>query len=587
VLLAGVLVACLAPMLVGLGARDSTHTMENVAVVVSQETWLRWHDGEPLAWLVTFNDSRPRVEKPPFLTWLHFIGWADLDPDTAEPVRLIHRARLVAVLLGLLMLASIFWLGVTLADVRLGVIAALVAGSTVFFERQARTASYDIHFAAWATLAVAGALWAMKPRGEPPSAGRAWLGWIVCALATSASVMTKNPLALALVVVPIAGAAAVLPGRRRNAGLGLLLTGVVTLATAGSWYLYVSVVHEDALRTLRGEFSRPVTDVQPFYYYAGLLLLVFPWTPWLVAGLVHPFAAGAAGHRRARLVAWMWFVLVFLLFSAFGTKQQRYILPVVPAVGLLIGAVWLDHDRASEEGAPVHPSRTLLTTHWVILLVTSFVGPFLAIQESVVAGLSEWQDAILRNLREAGREDGVLWRWVSATEWPSAPLMGAIPAWAGVVVTAVLLCLAVAAMIVHRRGHPFRSGVLSAVWTLVLLGVVWESYGRAPSARHPLRAHAEEFALRAGTAPVHQVRPPDSAGARHWLNEEFRIYYGRRVRPVADEDVAALLRDTPGRVVLLAYDRPKVERMMLDAGLADRGLVQVDRTERLRVWVRE
>ena len=43
------LLLCLPVILMDLGGRDSTHTMENVALVTSQETWQRVHEGEPLA----------------------------------------------------------------------------------------------------------------------------------------------------------------------------------------------------------------------------------------------------------------------------------------------------------------------------------------------------------------------------------------------------------------------------------------------------------------------------------------------------------------------------------------------------------
>ncbi|MEP0762465.1 MAG: hypothetical protein HRF48_06970, partial [Chloroflexota bacterium] len=163
--LALVLLACLPPMLVDLAKRDSTHTMENIALLSAQETWLRqqgYYDlpADPNAWVMPTRNGSPRVTKPPMLVWLNLLAWWDLDPYTASVDLVTYRARLVAVGMALILIASTFWAGLTLADRRLAVLAALAAGSMWFLQRQGRTASYDIHLAAWSSLAMAAGLWA-------------------------------------------------------------------------------------------------------------------------------------------------------------------------------------------------------------------------------------------------------------------------------------------------------------------------------------------------------------------------------------------------------------------------------------------
>src|SRR5436190_15066352 len=235
------LLVCLPLLLIDLTTCECTHTMENVAVLVSQETWLRLHQGDRGAWLMTYKDDRPRIEKPPMTTWLNFIAWADLTPETASPTQLINRARIVSVVLGMVLLVSVFWMGQTLWDTRLAVTATLVVGSMFFFQRQARWGSYDIHYVAWMTASMAAGLWAIQPSGQPLSRGRKALGWGISAITLAFAILSKSPLPLAIVVIALGSTVAVMPsdGRRRwQSALWLVAAIAIACAVSGSWYIY-------------------------------------------------------------------------------------------------------------------------------------------------------------------------------------------------------------------------------------------------------------------------------------------------------------------------------------------------------------
>ncbi|MCG8510549.1 MAG: glycosyltransferase family 39 protein, partial [Rhodospirillales bacterium] len=206
-LLLAVLAICLPAMLVDLAARDSTHTMENIAVLSAQETWLRqvgYKDIEaaPDAWLMPTRNGEPRVTKPPMYVWTTVLGWIGLDPDTATAEQIIWRARFVSVVMGVVLIASIFWMGLSLEGRRLAVVAALAAGAMWFVQRQARTASYDIHMTAWVALSLAGALWAMKPLRRKAHWRRQVVGWGAAAFGLFMGFMSKQ-LALVVMVLPL------------------------------------------------------------------------------------------------------------------------------------------------------------------------------------------------------------------------------------------------------------------------------------------------------------------------------------------------------------------------------------------------
>jgi 4-amino-4-deoxy-L-arabinose transferase-like glycosyltransferase len=561
-----ILIACGLSISSGLGARDSTHTMENVSMVVAQETWLRQYAGEEQAWLVTSNDFAKRFEKPPLLTWLHFIAWADLDPDAAPPHQLLVRARIVAVALGLLLVLGVYWLGATLGDLRLAILAALIAGAMMFLQRQSRTASYDIHFVSWLTLAVAASLWAVDPRGEPPSFSRRCAGALLGGLFLGCSILSKNPLPIALYVLPMT-AAILLFADRRMATIRIMLGALfVSILIAAPWYVYVLTSNEEALDVLRREFRQPRApkDTGELYYYLNIFLLVVPWTHWLIAGMIHPFTRRARAERATLLAPLFWLVALVVLFTIPEAKQQRYILPVVPAAALLAAAVWIDHDDLARAMERNHGARMLARIHWSVLLFISLAfAPFLAAQTGIMTTIAGW------GITDEIKPEAV----VGTLHWLSA-----------ILVTLILTAITISGIILHRRGAPFLAGVMSAVWALVFLGVYWHCYGSAPSAIHPMRAPTEQLAVELDDGPLLSLRMTESEESWYKLNEEFRFYFGRLIRHVTPDTIAEQLAHADPCVYVIAPDKPKQNRLLSNYGMEPIRMVDTDKHEQQQLW---
>src|SRR5439155_4782170 len=124
-------------------------------------------------------------------------------------------------------------------------------------------------------------------------------------------IMSKDPLPLAIVAPALASTVAVMPGdksRRWRAARWLIGAMVIASAISGLWYVYALSVVPSAVQRLRNEFVPVRGDVQVWYYYcAGLLGLVVPWTIWLIGGLVQPFTREWRSERRILLIPWFWF----------------------------------------------------------------------------------------------------------------------------------------------------------------------------------------------------------------------------------------------------------------------------------------
>jgi 4-amino-4-deoxy-L-arabinose transferase-like glycosyltransferase len=517
------LALCAPPLFVGLRHRPSTHTMEHIALLSSQETWIRQHAGEGRAWLMPTNNGIARIVKPPMLVWLNLAAWTDLKPGAATPEALLFRARLISIATGLAMIAGIFWLGRTLGDLRLAVLSALSAGAMLFLQRQMRTASYDIEFTAWATLAVAAGTWALAPLESALNRGRRLAGWLLAGLFMACSWMTKNPLALVLAAPPLLASVILLPRHGRRDWTGLLIAMGACLLLVAPWHLYAIIAIDDALATLLREFKQPRgDDAQPPYYYFGVFGLVFPFCFLLIAGLYHPFdwawkdfaPPDPRTARRIRLVPFIWFLLIFAFFSVAEAKQQRYILPIIAPAALLIGRVWCDHGLVLRRAPERIRVAWISGPHWFMLTLVS-----VAIALVGVAGLAGWR---LPPDVEAG-----------------LPLHNE----QALALGGVLIVVAATGWRLHQKHRAEAAGLITAAWSLIAAAPFWFGYSRQPTAFdatiHAAQSLREELAGETLWYP--SVFPIDLA-----CEEEFRFYYGDFIRP-ADR---ARLADATTRYVL-------------------------------------
>jgi 4-amino-4-deoxy-L-arabinose transferase-like glycosyltransferase len=116
------------------------------------------------------------------------------------------------------------------------------------------------------------------------------------------------------------------------------------LAITAPWFIWVSIVnrdfaqfffiHEHWDRFFKTEHRR--TGV--WYYFVPILLAgILPWTFAMFGGLPTMWRREPIEGFQPRRFLLVWCVLVFLFFSVSQSKLPSYILPIFPALALLIG----------------------------------------------------------------------------------------------------------------------------------------------------------------------------------------------------------------------------------------------------------
>jgi len=117
---------------------------------------------------------------------------------------------------------------------------------------------------------------------------------------------------------------------------------LIYLALVAPWYIMVSLRGEYAQNLIVvTNFSRYFKEwahVRPFYYYLSTTPPYFlPWFFFLPGALYLCFSQRTREDRKQLLFLFVWVVGLFIFFSLSKTKRSEYLLPIFPAMALLVG----------------------------------------------------------------------------------------------------------------------------------------------------------------------------------------------------------------------------------------------------------
>lgn len=280
-------------------------------------------------WLTPRLNGIKYFEKPALQYWA-----------TAAAFELFGRhewtARLWPALTGFLGILLAWFAGRRLFGAEAGLLAAATLASSLLYLAIGHFNTLDMGLAFFLEAAVFGFLLAQ-------SGQRRWMlvAWAALALA----VLTKGIVALVLTGGTLALHSLLTrdfsPWRRFEFARGLPLF----LLIAAPWFVAVSLANPEFAHFffIHEHFERFLTKVhhryQPAWYFVPVLLLgALPWTTLALQSLARAWRGDEAksGFAARRFLA-LWCVVVFAFFSVSDSKLASYILPLFPALALLLG----------------------------------------------------------------------------------------------------------------------------------------------------------------------------------------------------------------------------------------------------------
>ena len=250
-------------------------------------------------------------------------------------------ARLWSALTGFLGVLLVLHFGNRVFGPPVGGLAAAILAGSLWWAIIGHINTLDMGVSFFMSLAVLGAALGQR---DDASVRERW-GWMHAAWAAAALALLSKGL-IGIVLPAGAFALYVLVQRdwKRLARLHLATGLLLFLAIATPWFVAVSAANDEFVRFffIQEHFERFLTKAhgryQPAWYFMPILLIGFsPWIVALVPALARAWREGPVSAFRPARFLLIWSAMVFAFFSLSSSKLPSYILPIFPALAVLVG----------------------------------------------------------------------------------------------------------------------------------------------------------------------------------------------------------------------------------------------------------
>lgn len=326
-------------------------------------------------WIVPTLQGEPYLDKPPLMYWLVMLSYS-LFGYHDWAARLIPALAMQATVL------ATYLLGRRLVGNRSAFWGALLLTVSPIFLGIGRLLVLDGLLTLWVTIALLAGY---------RSASDRWS--LIAAFACGLGVLTKGPVAVVLVVVPLLTERWLRSVQASRLHYGLRFGAVIAIVSL-PWYAAVCWQRPEFVRYFLWQhnverFMDPFDHIRPVWFYVPIVLFGMLPTLLLARPLLRFMTSTQPDGINARcpamgylLLAGLWCVF---FFSLAGSKLPTYILPAFPPLCLVLGCF------VARTGW--HRSRWLIglvTACWLLLACSHYVlVPAYAQQKSPASDLDE------------------------------------------------------------------------------------------------------------------------------------------------------------------------------------------------------
>ncbi len=280
-------------------------------------------------YVVPHLDNIYYPDKPPMFFWLaaglYNLGLGNLSGRTVAGMAMIGT------------LLMIYAFGRRKFSARAGLLAAFITATTLLFFGLMKTGVIDPVLTFLETAAILTGYCALTG-----SASRSRLWWLAFYAFCGLAMLAKGPVGFVLPGLLIL-VFALFNRKSVSSGGWMHLAGVALMAVIFcSWLLpAMSQGGPEYKRALLGQtgsytVNRVVSHAHgPHYYFMQLPFYLLPWAFVFVLALVQAIQDWRRkGDREAAFLS-LWFLCTLAFFTAVTAKRERYLLPLMPAAGLL------------------------------------------------------------------------------------------------------------------------------------------------------------------------------------------------------------------------------------------------------------
>jgi len=282
-------------------------------------------------WVTPRYNGYQYFEKPPLQVWATAVTFQVFGIGDWQ-------ARLWTALTGFLTILAIGFTGARIYNARVGWLAAVVLASSPMWVISGHFNSLDMGLSAFLVAALCSLLLAQTSHNKSSSRNWMWLCWFFMALAT----LSKGLIGVAIPAMVFIVYSVSAGDWKIWTRLRLFSGSILFLIVTAPWFVLVSIrnpvflefffIHEHLQRFTQDAHSR----TGPLYYFIPLLLIgLLPWVLQLPGALIQGWNERKPSFSSTWLLV-CWSVVIFAFFSVSQSKLPGYIIPIFPALALLI-----------------------------------------------------------------------------------------------------------------------------------------------------------------------------------------------------------------------------------------------------------
>jgi 4-amino-4-deoxy-L-arabinose transferase-like glycosyltransferase len=320
-------------------------------------------------WILPTCNGEPRLQKTPLSYWL-VAGLAKITGRVDE-----FTTRLPSVIFGVLSVAAILYFVNQWLTFRIAIISGGVWVTSVGFVCYAHSARPEMALTFFVLLCFLSFYSAVTAKTKNEQLVFMLVFWASFALGN----LAKGPAPLPLVLIPLFFYVSIFRQWRKLFNWVSVAGLVIFLAIVLPWPLAIAHKLNWDLTLWKREFvDRFLGDYVPghkpsYYYLLNMFMFILPWVAFLPMALAAPFYRIWNKKRPVIQFLWLWFVADLVFITITGGKRQHYILPLMPAMAILVG-ILIDDMTFVQKAYTQKYARDVLRGHIVVVIAAVITG---------------------------------------------------------------------------------------------------------------------------------------------------------------------------------------------------------------------
>jgi len=339
----------------------SERTLDSHECFVSLTAREMLQNGE---WLIPTCNGHPRLNKTPLSYWL--VAGAAMITGKVDEIT----ARLPSAVFAFLSAAAVLYFVSRWLSFRIAVMSTIVWVTSLGYIRNSHNARPDMAMAFFTVLCLMSFYSAVIAENRKRQIVYMLIFWISFGLGN----LAKGPAPIPFVLIPL-GAYIVINRNWKVLPKLLPFIGVVIflaimlpwpLFVANSWHWDLSLWKKEYVQRLYGEYAPGNYPI--YFYFLMMFKFITPWVGFLPMAIVAPFYRVWQAKQPVMKFLWLWFVANFIFLTIDAGKRQHYILPLMPAMTILIGILLEDMIFERKAFSKIF-AKNVLQWHIVALIV--------------------------------------------------------------------------------------------------------------------------------------------------------------------------------------------------------------------------